>query len=370
MTDAPTPRPRFHQTGPSLALLALLWPCGSAVAAPVDPAAILSPEAAVETPVAEPPVAEPPVAEPPADAATLDGADLDGADLAALKAARYDQGELRLEDVKSGRSSRDKDAINPLRADALKESALAYGARAGLYARAREINRTLDIEAALLDQNFPFAPLILAHDVLPPVIQTARDTARQHDDARLQFADAVYEIVAPAKLAVAPPDWRTYLYVRAHRPEPPDEILRPDRSKAAEAAYWERTVERGWRRGVLQADQTFTVQLNRLTRDLAGMALYRELLAQNMVTAPRLTEQQRGVTTDRNLMRVNDRVLDIAENTRFQTDDQRWTPYPTRPYRPPKHAPKIDVRVLGAAPAPPVVAPVVPTAWERPPWDR
>jgi len=26
--------------------------------------------------------------------------------------------------------------------------------------------------------------------------------------------------------------------------------------------------------------------------------------------------------------------------------------------------------VLGAAPAPPVAAPVVPTAWERPLWDR
>jgi len=345
------PKQPFPKTGLSLALLL----CGSAVAAPVDPAAILAPEAAVETSVAE----------PPADAATLDGADL-----AALRAARHDQGELRLEDVKSGRSSRDKDAINPLRAEALKESALAYGARAGLYARAREINQTLDAEAALLDQNFSFAPLILAHNVLPPVIQTARDTVRKHDDATLQFADAVYEIVAPAKLAVAPPDWRTYLYVRTHRPEPPDEILLPDRSKAAEAAYWEKYVERGWQRGVLQADRTFAVQLNRLTRDLAGMALYRELLAKGMVTAPRLTEQQRGVTTDRNLMRVNDRVLDIAENTRFQADDQRWTPYPTRPYRLPRHAPKIDVRVLGATPAPPVAAPVVPTVWERPSWDR
>lgn len=342
MTDTPT---RLHKTGLSLALLL----CGSAVAAPVDPAAILSPAAAVETPATAP--------------------TLDGADLAALQAARHDQGELRLEDVKSGRSLRDEGAFNPIRAEALKESALAYGARAGLYARAREINRTLDAEAALLDQNFPFAPLILAHNVLPPVIQTARDTVRKPDDTRLQFADAVYEIVAPAKFAVAPPNWRSYLYVRANRPEPPDEALLPDRSKAAEAAYWEQYVERGWRRGVLQADQTFTVQLNRLTRDLSGMALYRELLAKNMVTAPRLTEQQRGVTTDRNLMRVNDRVLDIAENTRFQVDDQRWTPYPTRPYRPPKHAPKIDVRVLGA-PAPPVAAPVVLTPWDRPLWDR
>lgn len=124
----------------------------------------------------------------------------------------------------------------------------------------------------------------------------------------------------------------------------------------------------------MQADQTFTVQLNRLTRDLAGMALYRELLAKNMVTAPRLTEQQRGVTTERNLMRVNDRVLEIAENTRFQPDDQRWTPYPTRPYRPPPQAPKVDLRVLGP-PAPAAPEPAAPTyaavpVWERKPWER
>lgn len=206
--------------------------------------------------------------------------------------------------------------------------------------------------------------------MVPPVLQAGRDTARQHGDARLQFADAVYEIVAPAKLAVAPPDWRTYLRVRADRPEPPDETLLPDRSKSAEVARWEKYVERGWRRGVMQADQTFTVQLNRLTRDLAGMALYRELLAKGMVTPPRLTEQLRGVTVERNLMRVNDRVLDIAENTRFVADDQRWKPYPTRPYPPPKRGPKVDVRVLGAAPAPAAPAPVAPTAWERPPWDR
>lgn len=353
MTRTTTPAPRFRRTALSSALLAPLalaspWPGGRAVAAPVDPAAILSPVTAVEAPVAESPA--------------------DAADLAALRAARPDRGELRLEDVKSGRSLRD-DAVNPIRAEALKEAALAYGARAGLYARGREINRTLDEEARLLDKNFPFAPLILAHNVVPPVLQTGRDTARKHGDARLQFADAVYEIVAPAKLAVAPPDWRTYLYVRADRPEPPDETLLPDRAKAAEVARWEHHVELGWRRGVMQADQTFAVQLNRLTRDLAGMALYRELLAKGMVTPPRLTERLRGVTVERNLMRVNDRVLDIAENTRFVADDQRWKPYPTRPYRAPKRGPKVDVRVLGAAPAP-AAAPATPTAWERPPWDR
>ena len=289
----------------------------------------------------------------------------------------YDAGPLRLEDIKSGRSLQD-DAINPIRAEALKEAALAYGARAGLYARAREINQLLDAETALLDKNFPFAPLILAHNVVPPVIQSGHDTVRKHHDAQLQFADAVYEIVHPAKLAVAPPDWRTYLYVRARRPTPPDETLLPDRAKAAEVAYWERYVEEGWKRGGQQADQTFHVQLNRLERDLTGMALYRQLLAKGMVTPPRLTEQQRGVTTDRNVMRVNDRVLEITENTHFQTENQRWKPYPTRPYRPSKRMPMIPLRVLESAtqtrdvPTPPAVVmkeSVSTPSWGNP-WER
>lgn len=287
----------------------------------------------------------------------------------------YDQGELRLADVKSGRSlQQGREAINPLRAEALKESALAYGARAGLYARMREINRLLDEDAGALDKNFPFAPLILSHNVVPPVIQSGRDTVRQHHAAQLQFADAVFEIVAPAKLAVAPPDWRTYLYVRAARPEPPDETLLPDRSKAAEVELWERSVERGWRRGVRQADRTFTIQLNRLERDLTGMAQYRELLAKNVVTPPRLTEQQRGVTTTGNRLLVNDRLLEIAENTRFVIDNQRWTPYPTRPYQPPRHTPKVNLIVLGVPAGPPPATQTPSSAaiprWELPPWQR
>lgn len=288
-----------------------------------------------------------------------------------LGALYYDQGELRLDDIKSGRSLQD-DAIHPIRAEALKEAALAYGARAGLYARMRDINRLLDEEAGQLDRNFPFAPLMLAHNVLPPVIQTGRDTVRKHHDAQLQFADAVYEIVAPAKLAVAPPDWRTYLYVRARRPAPPDETLLPDRHKAAEVAYWERYVEQGWTRGIQQADQTFTVQLNRLVRDLIGMALYCELLAKGMVTPPRLTERQRGITTDRKVMRVNDRLLTIAEDTHFQTKNQRWKPYPTRPYPPPKHAPTVHFHILASTPPPAATPPpVLASPWEgQAGWQR
>lgn len=296
----------------------------------------------------------------------------DGVEGEAADRLRGDAGELRLEDVKSGRwLPPESEAINPLRTEALNESALTYGARAGLYARMREIHRMLDEEARALDQNFPFAPLMLAHNVTPPVIQSGRDTVRKHHDAQLQFADAVFTILTPAKLAVTPLDWRTYLYVRVARPEPPDETLLPNRGQTAEVALWERSVEKGWRRGVDQANRMFTIQLNRLERDLLGMALYRELLAKGMLTAPRLTEQLRGVTTDGPTLMVNDRLLEIVENTRFVANDQRWKPYPTRPYQPPKQRPKISLRILSDTPPAPAPASVVPVpSWEKAFWDR
>ena len=98
MTRIPTLAPRFRRTALSSALLALLslaspWPGGRAFAAPVDPAAILAPEAAVEAPAVDPTL-EPPAVEPPAEAATLDATDL-----AALRAARHDRDVSRPQSV-------------------------------------------------------------------------------------------------------------------------------------------------------------------------------------------------------------------------------------------------------------------------------
>ncbi|MCP5451331.1 MAG: type IV secretory system conjugative DNA transfer family protein [Gammaproteobacteria bacterium] len=292
------------------------------------------------------------------------------ADLRADAMVMEDTGELRLEEVKSGRSFHAPNAVESLRAEALRESGRIYGARAGWYARTREIHRMLEADAGRLDRLFPFAPLLLAHHVTPPVLQMARDTVRKSHDAQLRFADAVYEIVAPAKLSVTPPDWRTYLFVQAARPQPPDATLQPDRDQAGEVAVWEAAVEHGWHQGIRQANRTFEVQLNRLERDLRGMALYRELLAKGMVTAPRLAEQWRGVTQQGVTLSVNDRLLEIAENTHFVSDNQRWKPYPARPYSPAKQAPSLHLRVLDTPAEPAPVAPSVPVMGEAFGWQH
>jgi len=261
-----------------------------------------------------------------------------------------DRGELTLDALQRGRSHSRRGgepAINDVRAEALKETALRYGARAGLYARTREINRLLDRQARRLDPVFLFAPLMLHGNVLPPVVQYGFDAVKlDPGQQQLRIVDALYVLVSPARLALAPPDWRSYLYLPVERPEPPDESLLPDGGVAAEVALWEDYVARGWRAGVQQANRGFEVQLDRLERDLKGMALYRELLAKDMVTAPQLDRRVLGVTGDAATLAINDRIWRIEVNPRFVRDNPRWKPYPSHPYAPSRPPPNLKITVV------------------------
>ena len=90
------------------------------------------------------------------------------------------------------------------------------------------------------------------------------------------------------------------------------------------------------------------VQLNRLERDLKGMALYRELLAKDMVTAPQLDRRVLGVTGDAATLAINDRIWRIEVNPRFVRDNPRWKPYPSHPYAPSRPPPNLKITVVEA----------------------
>ena len=203
---------------------------------------------------------------------------------------------------------------------------------AGLYHRTTEIQRCLDARADRYDQVFTFGPLMMAHNVCPPVVQVGYDSRRLHGNAAqtMRLADASYQIVRDPVFAPEPPNWRSYLYLTGQPPAPPDESLLPDGGRPAEVALWEDYVARGWAAGVRQAERTFEIKLAELTRDLKGMALYRELLAKDMVTPPRVDEQFLGLTGHRRRMDVNDRLLTIRAAPTFVRQQQRWKPYPHR----------------------------------------
>lgn len=216
-----------------------------------------------------------------------------------------------------------------IRNDAMKESALSYGARGGLNWRTYFIRQEMETRARYLDKVFDFRQLLISAPsgllIEPPVIGESID-AMVIDQGGLEaaVADRVYNIGRNAKIVSAPRTWRAYLERQWGAVAPPPDILLPDSSE--EQAKWNTWFEEGWQAGVVQADEIFQADLNKLTSDYQGMVRYRTLLSQGMVSPPYALQVDRGVTGGGNAMRVGDRNVSITGLPALQTGTQEWQP--------------------------------------------
>jgi len=137
-------------------------------------------------------------------------------------------------------------------------------------------------------------------------------------------SDKIYNIISNAKISSAARNWRIYLEREWGDVDPPPEILRP--RDEGEQAVWSDLLTKGWEQGVLQANEIFEEDLNRLTADFRGMVRYRTLLAQGMVSPPYALHVDRGVTGDGNEMRVGDRAVQITGVPELITGTDQWRP--------------------------------------------
>ncbi len=213
-------------------------------------------------------------------------------------------------------------SIGLLRAQALRETALSLGARGGLAERGQQINGTLLNYEPVLDKVYQFHGMLLDDNILPPVLVEARHTLNVGGGDAIRIADRNYKILSQAKFVTAVPTWREYIWMNFDVPDLPDRSLLP-RTKP-ERIMWERDLEEGWQAGIKQAELIFNENLNRLIRDYKGMILYRNLLAQNMVSKPYVASMNMGITGSGDDMTINDRLLRITAFPQLQTDSSNW----------------------------------------------
>lgn len=219
------------------------------------------------------------------------------------------------------------DEIPWLRAQVIQEAAAAFGAQAGLAARARQLNEELQRNASHYDRVFNFSAIMLEPGFLPPVISEGRDAYNQPSDFQVRAADRIYKIEFPARLVNVPPRWQDYLFV------PPSEAMRPDRTAlpktAAERALWDQWAASGWQQGVALAEETFRSNMGRLKRDFEGMLRYKTLYAQGLVVKPVLARSVLGVTGGGDEMAVGDRIYEVTGKAALNPDQSKWsTPRP------------------------------------------
>jgi len=244
----------------------------------------------------------------------------------------------------------EKDLALKIRRDAMKESALSFGARGGLAWRTKQIVDSLKLNAAALDKSFDFRSLLIGAPsnmyIEPPIVSEAMNNFLVTPDGNeAAVADTIYQITRQARIVAAPRNWRQYLERAWPEVASPPDILIPE--TPAERAAWKIWVEQGWQEGYSQADEIFQADLNRLTADFEGMVRYRVLLTQNKISAPYATMVDRGVsgidveqmvgnrptkiTTE---MRVGDRAIRITQPVTLRADQQgeQWeTPGETVP---------------------------------------
>lgn len=216
-----------------------------------------------------------------------------------------------------------------VRLDGLREAALSYGARAGLANRTFVIRQTLSGKEDYLDRIYDFNRLLIPAPsgllIEPPIISESEDAMLIDNQGQAAaVADRVYNINVDAKIVAAPRNWRAYLERDWGDVTPPPAILYPNTPD--ERKFWLDALKKGWDEGVMQADDVFQADLDRLNADFSGMVRYRMLLAQGVVTAPYTLQTDRGVTGGGREMRVGDRALQITGPSELQTGAQAWQP--------------------------------------------
>ncbi len=221
--------------------------------------------------------------------------------------------------------------ISDMRYAAIKDTALSIGARSGLAWRARQIDKELSADAQNLRSTYNFYGMLMDNDVLPPVLAEAQHTLNLASPESIRLSSKIYKIVAQARFVTAPPTWRDYLWMDYPPPDSPNASLLPRNSR--EEDVWKFYVAIGWKNGIEQANHIFAENLNRLNRDYKGMALYRKLYAQNMVSAPFVAQTNLGITGDSQHMRIDDRVLRITALPQLNLRGNTWKPVivPTNP---------------------------------------
>lgn len=216
-----------------------------------------------------------------------------------------------------------------LRRPAIRDTALAFGARGGLSHTSRQINLMLQARADKLDRVYDFNNVVIRGPdnvlVLPPVISKAKESYEAEDSGKVvRVADEIYEIIEQAKFSPVKPLWHSYLIRDYSVPKnPPDEILPKTPS---EKKIWAKYVTEGWKAGVEQANQIFKTDMSLLKRDFDGMIRYKSMLAEGKVSAPIIAKAPMGVTGDGNAMRVNDRSIRITKDPSLQLDATQWSP--------------------------------------------
>lgn len=228
--------------------------------------------------------------------------------------------------MRGNKAATSKPETMKIRPKIVRDAARMIGVQSGAAWRNKSIMAALERQASHLDTIFAFRLLLIDGQLLPPVIVQS-DKSLELKGRTVVKTGTSYKIIKDARFVTAPPSWRDYFTADFTVRELDPHLLPRTRE---EIEIWEKEVRKGWKLGEQQADQIFELNMRRLTRDMKGQLLFRQLAKQGYVSLPE-------VSTGRYAIRVGDKTLDmnqtsftLSEDAKFQTED-KWEPFRMSP---------------------------------------
>jgi defect-in-organelle-trafficking protein DotC len=215
-------------------------------------------------------------------------------------------------------------AAQRARAQALLDTALGVGIKAGMAWQLRNIRVTVDGLSRQLDLIYNFAPLMIRQRVAPPVISEARDLYNQEGAYAVRLSGAFYKIERQAAFTSVAPNWRAYLSFAA----PPVDstafvtLLMP--ASSDEKTVWRIAIKNGWDQGVEQANLMLTQAMDRLNRDYSGMSRFQRFVVEGKISLPAIAREDIPLTQSGATLVLDETLLRLTTLPQFDSKLSRW----------------------------------------------
>lgn len=213
----------------------------------------------------------------------------------------------------------------------MKNMAMAIGSQNGYVSRINALKIEIDKEKDQLDSIYDFSVLMKLSGgqleeifLLPPVISVTRNMTTVSDESdRIRISGTMYKIDKPARLVTIAPNWRQYLLF-----DQPVEITKPIPNllpkTPAEKLMWQTWINDAWVAGNMQAEREMTYRARKLGSDFKGMTKYMILASEGKVTKPVVSSSTMKIDGGGNVMRINDRVVQLSLPASLNPDNNDW----------------------------------------------
>jgi defect-in-organelle-trafficking protein DotC len=193
----------------------------------------------------------------------------------------------------------DKDPIDEskvaslLRIKAISIDAYSWGIQEGVYYRTEVIQKLLEKHSNIVHKLISLGKFIVDGKMLMPTVVEVERIHVINSDASSTDINMSYTLDKKPRIVSQVPTWRDYLKRSVSVPEKPLNHALPKNKE--EQVAWDKEFRRGWSGGIKQADTIYGNDLARMHSDIGGLYLYRNLLAQNIVSLPIISNVKTGV---------------------------------------------------------------------------